>query len=164
MHELRPWLHRLPRVDDRRQDVVFDDDGVSGVARDVAIGRDDDSHRLAAVVDLIHGDRAMIRRGSRGAAVGYRVEQLGNLRSGVHGFDTVHGRGGAGVDAADACVRHVAALVRDVQHPGNLDVVDVGATSLNQAWIFASLDALSYELRQYGRRRPSITSCWRRTE
>ena len=59
--------HRLLDVDDRRQLVVVDDDRVGGVAREVAIGGDDDGDRLAAVADRVDGDRAMIRRRERRA-------------------------------------------------------------------------------------------------
>ena len=58
---------------------------------------------------------------------------------------------GADVDRRDAAVRDVAALERQVLHAGDLDVVDVGAQALDQARVFAALDALTDELRQYGR-------------
>jgi hypothetical protein len=52
----------------------------------------------------------------------------------------------------DAAVRDVAALERQVLHPGDLDVVHVGAAALDQARILAPLDALPDELRQDRRR------------
>ena len=70
---------------------------------------------------------------------------------------------GAGVDRADAAVRDVAALERQVLHAGDLDVVDVGAAALDQARVFAALDALADELRQNGRRGHGyllLAACW----
>ena len=70
--------------------------------------------------------------------------------------------GGAGVDRLDLAVRDVAALERHVQHAGDLDVVDVGAAALDEARIFAALDALADELRQDGSATAMIvTSCLR---
>ena len=42
-------------------------------------------------------------------------------------------------------------LEDDVLHADDLDVVDIRPPSLNQAGIFATLDARTYELGQYGR-------------
>ena len=52
----------------------------------------------------------------------------------------------------DAAVRDVAALEGQVQHAGELDVVDVGAAPLDQARVLAALDALADQLRQNGSR------------
>ena len=59
--------------------------------------------------------------------------------------------GGARVDRADAAVRDVAALERQVLHAGDLHVVHIGAAALDEAWILAALDALADELRKYRR-------------
>ena len=81
--------------------------------------------------------------------IGIGVEQLGDLLAGEHGFDAVHRLGGAGVDRRDAAVRDVAALEREVLHAGDLDVVHVGGAALNQARVFAPLDARADELREH---------------
>ena len=141
--------HRLFEVDDGRQRVVGDDDGVSRVARDVAIGGDDDGNGFAAVANGVHGDRAMVRRRKR-RADRHRRQEFGDLGAGEHRFDAFHRLGGAGIDRADASVRDVASLERQMLHADEGDVVDVGAAASNQARILAPLDACANELRQNG--------------
>ena len=103
----------------------------------------------------------MVRRRER-RADRHRRQEFGDLRAGEDGFDAVHRLRGARVDGADAAVRHVAALERQVLHADERDVVDVGGAALNEARILAPLDALAHELRQHGRRRAWLTSCSRR--
>ena len=47
-------------------------------------------------------------------------------------------------------MRDVAALERQVLHPGDLDVVDVRAAALDQARVFATPDAFADELGEDG--------------
>src|SRR4051812_567491 len=47
-------------------------------------------------------------------------------------------------------MRNVAALEREVLQAGDLDIVDIGGAALNQARIFAPLDARTDELRENG--------------
>ena len=93
-----------------------------------------------------------MRRRRERRADRHRREDLGDLGAGEDRLDAVHRLRGAGVDRADAAVRHVAALERQVLHAGDLDVVDVGAAALDEARILAALDALAHELRQHWRR------------
>src|SRR5262249_7879146 len=86
----------------------------------------------------------------------HRRQEFRDLLAGEYGFDPVHCGSGTGVDRADLCVGDVTSLEREMLHADEGDVVDVGATPLNQARIFASLDALSHELRQYGSRRHGL--------
>src|SRR5688572_32366975 len=90
----------------------------------------------------------MLRR-RKWRADGHRRQHLGDLRAGEHRFDALHGFRGTRVDRDDASVSNIAALEDDVLHPDQRDVVDVGAASLDQAWIFAAFDALADELWQY---------------
>ena len=150
MNDRRLPGHRELEIDDGRQRVVGHDDGVGGVASDVAIAGDDDGNRLAAVADRVDGDRAMLRRRER-RADRHRRQEFGDLRAGEDGFDALHRLRGAGVDRADASVRDVAALERQVLHADERDIVDIGAAALNEARILAALDALADELRQHRR-------------
>ena len=52
--------------------------------------------------------------------------------------------------AGDRAVRDVAALERQVQHAGDLEVVDVGAAALDQPRILAALDALADQFGKNG--------------
>ncbi len=90
-------FHRRFGIDDDRQRIVRDDDRVGGIAREVAIGRDDDGHRLAGVAHHVDGDRVMRRRRKR-RADRHRREHLRDVGAGVDRFDAVHLLGGAGVD------------------------------------------------------------------
>ena len=158
--------HRELGIDDSGQRLDVDDDGVRGVARRIAVARHDDGHRLARVSDDVGRDGAMRRRG-KGRADRHRLEQLRDLRAGEHRLDAVHRLGGAGIDRADAAVRDVAALERQVLHAGDLEVVDIGGAPLDQARILAALHALADELRQDGSEchglplaRGGFAACW----
>ena len=125
--------------------------------------RDHDRDRLAAVADRVHGDRAMVRRRER-RPDRHRRQELRDLRAGEDGFDAVHRLRGAGVDGADAAVRDVAALERQVLHADERDIVDVGAAALNETRILASLGALADELRQDREMWPWLSPSSRRIE
>ncbi len=139
--------HRQLGIDDGGQGIDVDHDRVRGIARRVAVARHDHRHRLAREADHVGRDGAVRWRG-KGRADRHRPEQLRDLRAGEHRLDAVHRLGGAGVDRADAAVRDVAALEREVLHAGDLDVVHVGGAPLNQARVLATLHALANELRQ----------------
>src|SRR5262249_49533940 len=87
-----------------------------------------------------------------GRGDGQRAEDLGDVGAGENRLDTFHGPRGARVDGADAAMRHIAPFERQVLHPDDLHVIDVGGPALNEARILAAPDALAYELRQYGSR------------
>jgi hypothetical protein len=80
------------------------------------------------------------------------VQEFRDVRAGVDRLDAFHGRGGRRVDRGDLAVRHIAALEGDVTHADDLDVVDVGALSLNETRILAALHARADELGKNGRR------------
>ena len=141
--------HRQLGIDHHRQRIVVDDDRVGRVTGDIAIGGHHHRHRLAGVTHDVDGHGAVIGRGE-GRADRHRREQLGDLRAGEDRLDTLHRLGGAGVDRRDAAVGDVAALEGQVLHAGDLQVVDVGASTLDEARILAALDALADELGQDG--------------
>ena len=154
--------HRLLEIDDRGERIDIDDDGIGGVTRGVAVAGDHDRHRFPGVADHVGGHGPMRRRGEW-RADRHWPEHLGDLGAGEHRLDAVHRQGGGDVDRADAAVRDVAALERQVLHADDLDVVDVGAAPLDEARIFAALDALADELRQDGSRGHGYllpAACW----
>ena len=125
---------------------------------------DDNGNRLARIPHGVHRHRAVLRRRKR-RANGHRREELGDLLSGEHGFDAVHGGRCAGIDGADLSVSDVAAFEREMLHPDQRDVVHVGSATLNESGVFAALHALAYELRQYRSGRHGLTSSrWLRVE
>ena len=134
-------LHREFGVDDGGQFLDLDDDGVRGVSGEVAIGRDNNSHRVAYVVHLLRRDRPKV--GVReGADDGLGCDYVVQLRARHDQFDAGQGLRGGGVDACDAAVGDIAAAKGDVQHALQLDVVDEDAQPLDDGRVFRALDAL----------------------
>jgi hypothetical protein len=138
--------HRELEIHHRRQRIVGDDDGVRGVAGDVAIGRHDDGDRFAGETDGVDGYSAMFRRRKR-RADRHGTEELRDLGAREDRFHSVHRLRGAGIDRADASVRDVTALEHDVLHADQRNIVDVGTAAANEARILAPLGALANELR-----------------
>ena len=89
-----------------------------------------------------------MRRRRERRADRHRREHLRDVGAGVDGFDAIHLLGGAGIDRGDLAVRDVAALEREVQHAGHLEIIDVGAEALDQARVLAALDALADQFRK----------------
>src|SRR5262245_53152578 len=95
-------------------------------------------------------------------ADGHGPQELGDLLAREHRLDAVHGRRGAGVDRTDLSMRDITALEREVLHADERDVVNIGSAPLNESRIFAALDTLAYELRQYGSGRHGLPRLARR--
>ena len=144
----RPARHRLFEVHDGGQRIDLDHDRVCRIARDVPIPRNHHGNGLSGKPDGIDGHRPMLGRGER-RADRHRRQYFGDVRAGEDGFHPVHRRRSRRIDRANPSVRDVAALERDVLHPDQRDVVDVGPASLNQPRILAALHALSDELWQH---------------
>ena len=102
-------------VDDGGQLFVVHDDGIRGITRDVAIACDDECHGFAGVADDIRGDGTM-RRGRKRRADRHRIQQGHDLLAGEDSLHALYRGRGTGVDGADATVRDVTALERDVLH------------------------------------------------
>ena len=149
VQEGRAVLHRRLRVDHGGQFLVLDRDRVGGVAREVAVGGDDDGHGLAHVAHLVGGDGVVVGSGE-GGADGHGAEVFGQLRARDHEFDALHGRRLARIDGADDAVGDVAALEGEVQHARQLDVIDVDGLPLDEARVLAALHALADELGENG--------------
>ena len=149
MNHRRLPRHRLFEIDDGRQRVVGTTIASAASRATYRSRGDDDRDRLAGVAHRVDRDGAMIGRRKR-RADRHRCEEFGDLRAGKHRLDAVHRLRGAGVDRADASVRDVAPFERQMLHADEGDVVDVGASALDETRVLAPLDALAHELRQTG--------------
>jgi len=135
----------------RGEHLVLDVDRLQGILSDVPVGRRHRRHRLSLVADLLHGN-------------GIGLVQLhGDIDGGRHGLadlggvlagDYLHHPGHrpclGGVDAHDAGMGVGAPEDRQVQHPGELDVVHVPAVPREQPGILASLHAPAHPARRFG--------------
>ena len=125
-------------LDHRRQRLVLDLDQLQRVAGAVAVVRHDERDLLALEAHLV--------RGQHGLHVARQRRHPGELQAlqVLAGDDGVHLRvlqGGGRVDRDDAGVRERAAQHRAVQHPGQRDVVDVGALAADEARVLLALAA-----------------------
>ena len=134
----RVGVERLAGVDDRGQRLVVDVDQRQRVARDVLVGRDHERDLLALEADLVareHGLRVVGDRRHPGQAE--RLEVLG----GDHRGDAGQRERRRGVDRVDLGVRVGTAQDRAVHHPGQADVVQVGALAADEARVLLALEA-----------------------
>ena len=121
---------RLPHVDHRREHLVVDLDQLERVARRVAVLGHHEGDLLALEAHLVGGQHGLHVVGQRGHP---RQALLGQVGAGDHGHHLGVRLGGADVDAHDAGVGHRRAQDRQVQHPGELDVVAVLAHAAHEA-------------------------------
>ena len=131
------------RIDHGRQLFHLDIDRVDRVPRDVAVVGDDDRQRLTHVAHLVTGERQEVRRGI-GGEDGHRRE-FAQVAGGEHCLHAGQGGRLGGIDGDDAAVRDIAAAEAEMQETGQLNVVDVGATALDQPLVFLAADALPNE-------------------
>ena len=105
---------------------------------------------LPGVVAVVTGDllalHAHLVGGQHGLGVAGQGRHpgqvvLGQQLAGDHRHHPGQGGGGRGVDRVDPGVGHRAAQDRHVQHPGQVDVVDVVAPALEEAVVLLALDA-----------------------
>ena len=134
----RVGIKRLAGVDDRRQRLVLDVDQRQRVARDVLVGGDHERDLLALEADLVAGQHGLGVVGDRRhPGQPERLEVLG----GDHRRDAGERERGRGVDRDDPGVGVGAAQDRAVDHPGQADVVQVGALAADEAGVLLALEA-----------------------
>jgi len=128
---------RLHRVDDGRQRVVDDLDGLAGVLGDVGVVGHDRRDLLALEADLVHGDHGLRVVGQRGhpgqVPLGHQLPRQHQVHAG-------DGPGLGRVDRHDAGVGVGAAEDLHVQHPRQLEVVGVVALAPDEAVVLHPLD------------------------
>ena len=129
---------RLPRVDDDRQRLVVDVDGLARVLGDVRVVGDDAGHLLALEPDLVGGQHGLsvVGQGRHPGQVPGRHHLPGEHQ--VHAGDVPRL---AGVDGLDPRVRQRAAQDLHVQHAGQGDVVGVVALAADEAAVLDPLAA-----------------------
>ena len=127
---------RLLHVDDGRQRLVLHLNELRRVLGQVAVGGDDQRHRVAHVADVVLG------QGEQGTGVVRRkgpvhvADQVGvEVGGGEDGDDPFGGPGGGGVDPGDPGPGDVTAQEVGVQHPGKHDVVEIAAVPGEQAGV-----------------------------
>ena len=136
----RIGLEALHRIDDHRQRVIVDLHGIGSVPGDVRIGRNDRRHLLSLEAHLV---RRQDRLGVTGHRRHPRQVVLGEQLGGHHGDHAVDRLGLGRVDPVDRGVCPRAAHERHVQHPGEHDVVDVVARTLDEPVILVALHTVA---------------------
>ena len=139
-HFGRPRLQRLERVHHHRQRLVLDLDRGDAVGRGVAAGGDHGG-------DLL---RLVLRRYQSAApsAVAHQCRHPGQavlvqVLAGDHGEHAGHFERAVGVDPRDPRVGIGAAHDVEVEHPRQLDVVDVIALAVDEARVFLALEVVA---------------------
>ena len=133
-------LERFDRVHHDREGLVVDLDRRDAIGSDVTLGRDDGRHLLRLVEDGVRRqDHLAVRHERRHPLELERYEVFAR----DHREHAGDGERLRRVDALDArvCVR--AAGDVQVQHAGQLHVVDVVAAASDEARVFLALDALA---------------------
>ena len=143
----RVRVHRLERVDDDRERLVLDLDQVRGVGGDIAVGRDDEGDLLVLEQDLAVGEHHLDVAGE-GRHPG-EIDAL-EILGGQHRKHPRHGLGLRRIDLDDARVRMARAMEVAVQHARQLDVVDVVAAPLREAYVLDALALAAHALKLFG--------------
>ena len=128
--------HRLERVGDDRQFLVFHLDQFHRVGGDVAVFGHDEGDLLALEQHLAVGQHhLLVARQRRHPVQAQRAQVIG----GQHGDDAGQRLRGIGVDRLHAGVGIGRAHEIAKQHPRHLDVVDVVALALGEAHVLDPL-------------------------
>ena len=143
----RIGVHRLERVDDDRQLLIFDLDEIGGVRRDIAIGGDDEGDLLVLEQNLAVGEHHLHIAGQCRHPGEIDAFQL---LGGEHRDDARHGLGLRRVDALDARMGAARAVKIAVQHAGQFDVVDIIAAPLREAHVLDALSLAAHALQFLG--------------
>jgi hypothetical protein len=143
----RIGVERLASVDDGRQLLVLDVDQLERIARGVAVVGHDERDLLALEAHLVRGQHGLGVVGHRGHPG--QVQRL-EVLAGDHRAHLGMGERGGGVDRDDARVRERAAQHRAVQHPGQDDVVHVGALAADEARVLLALEPAESDRALFG--------------
>ena len=162
VHQVGSVSERGPHVQDRRQGLVVDLDGLERVRGEVAVTGDDDGDGITDEAHFLGGQRRMGRDldvvGDRPDA-GHRTELVAELLAREGGDHAGLGQRRRDVDAGDAGVRHRAAQDGHVEQPGDRDVVGpVGAAGDESRILLAAHrladDVLACRVERVGHRAP----------
>ena len=134
----RIGIERLAGVDDRRQRVVLHVDQLQRIARRVLVGGDHERDLLTLEADLVTGQHRLGVIGDRRhPGQPQRLQVLG----GDHRRDLGVGERLRGVDREDPGVGVRAPQHGPVNHPGQPDVIQVGALAADEARVLLALES-----------------------
>ena len=139
MHD-RPRGQRLDLVIDRRKLVVFRRDQLHRLLGHVRIGGKHHRDRLAHMADLLMRQDRLVVEGR--AVIGMRDERK-NIVDGDDPGDAGQRARRAGVDAADAAMRHGAAKHLAIEHAGQAQVMHIFRTPRDLLARLQARDALA---------------------
>ena len=148
-------LDRLLRIDDRRERLPVDRDGLDGVVG-LGLGLGDDrGDAFAGPLDVVRGEdprRVDVVLDARAAAgrPGHRQRVVRDVGADEDRDHARHRLGGARVDRADVGVRVRAAQDGHVGHRLELDVVEVAAFAGDEARVLGPLDGLADDVGRGG--------------
>ena len=134
-------LERLERIDDDRQRVVVDFDGVDAIGGRVAIGGDDARHLLRLVHHLLGRQHHLGIRHQRRHPVEVVLRERLSGDDGEHAGDLQRA---LGIDRLDARVGKRAADDVQVEHARKLDVVHVAALPADEPRVLLALDGMTH--------------------
>ena len=142
-NQRRIGLERFEGVDDDLERLVVDLDLEHRVGGGVAVGGDDRGDFLSVVDDFFDRQyHLLIAHQRRHPGQPGGIEVL----AGDDGHDAGHRQRFRGVDVQDLGVRVRAAHDVEVEHAGQVDVVDVVSFAPDEARIFLTLDAFAQTL------------------
>jgi hypothetical protein len=128
----------------------------------VRVGREHDRHRLADVMHLIDGEDRLVVKRRTVIGIGYDLADVGGGEHAVHAGDRARR---AGIDRADAPVRHRAAEDLTSEHAGQPQRVHVLGAPGDLVARFQPRERAADLTAPYGGRRhqfaPLLASAWR---
>ena len=141
MYYGRVRLHSSFRIDHRRKGLIFYLHQIRGIPPRVSVRGDDRNYRLAHEADRIHGERGLkgdleSRYGGRARD---RADVAGNILARQHLGNSSRGSRGVCFDRYDVRVCVNAADKGDIQHPVQLEVIDVCRSTRNQPPVLRAL-------------------------
>lgn len=141
----RVGRHGLVRIDERRQFLVLDDDGLGAIGSGIAVLGDDECDFLILEQNFLMRQHGLHIARQRRHVVEVERDQV--LR-GQHRHHAGHGERRRFVDALDAGMAVRAAGEIAKQHAGQFQVVDIVAAALDKADILRplALAANAFEL------------------
>jgi hypothetical protein len=146
MRQRRAGGQRRRAVGNRRQRREIDLDQRGGILREITALGDHDRDRLADEAGFLLGEAMrhvdlLDRRARHQQRHGLALHRLRQVGIGEHRVHAGQRERGALVDTADRGVRMRAAQHHGMQHPGELDVVDIAPAAGEEIRVLLALDA-----------------------
>ena len=142
----RPVERGLPRVHDRRQDLVIDGDQVDRVGRDFHVFRNDYGDGITDMMDFVdcqYPRRVDVIFNSACLPRARQRVEIGEMLAREHAQYARHGERSGSIDRLDSSVRVRRSKRAAWPEAGQSNVVEIAGCSGYQARIFPSLDRLT---------------------